>query len=126
MTNVLPAWKTILKDRKWTITLMPLDVATRWNLTFDLLEYALSHKKELDTVTQQRDLGLRSFELRDHEWELIEQLHDVLKVRALMHHVDKTKWNQTLTTPHAFMLHNGRFSNTQHFSSLILHPILQQ
>ena len=70
---------------------MPLDVATQWNLMFDLLEYALSHKKELDTVTQQRDLGLRSFELGDHEWELIEQLHDVLKVCALMHHVDKTK-----------------------------------
>jgi len=105
---------------------MPLDVATQWNLMFDLLEYALSHKKELDTVTQQRDLGLRSFKLGDHEWELIEQLHDVLKVCALMHHVDKTKWNQTLTTPRAFMLHNRRFSNMRHFSSLILHPILQQ
>jgi hypothetical protein len=61
---------------------MPLDVATRWNSTFDLLEYSLRHQKELDTVTQQRDLGLRKFELGDHEWELIEQLHDVLKVRA--------------------------------------------
>jgi hypothetical protein len=57
-TNVLPAWKAILKAQKQTITLMPLDVATRWNSTFDLLEYALRHQKELDTVTQQRDLRL--------------------------------------------------------------------
>ena len=49
---------------------------------FDLLEYSLRHQKELDTMTQQRDLGLQKFKLRDHEWELIEQLYDVLKVHA--------------------------------------------
>jgi len=61
---------------------MLLNVATQWNSTFNLLEYALRHQKELDTVTQQRDLGLLKFKLGDHEWELIEQLHNVLKVRA--------------------------------------------
>jgi hypothetical protein len=61
---------------------MLLDVATQWNSTFNLLEYALRHQKELDTVTQQRDLGLQKFELGDHEWELIEQLHNVLKAHA--------------------------------------------
>ncbi len=47
---------------------------------FNLLEYALRHQKELDTITQQRDLGLQKFKLRDHEWELIKQLYNVLKV----------------------------------------------
>ncbi|KAG1841473.1 hypothetical protein C8R48DRAFT_781379 [Suillus tomentosus] len=30
--------------------------------------------------TQQRDLGLRKFELEDHEWVILEQLRDVLKI----------------------------------------------
>ena len=59
---------------------MPCDVATRWNLTFDMLEYALKHREAVDTVTQRRDLGLRTFELTDHEWKIVEQLCSVLKV----------------------------------------------
>ena len=59
---------------------MPRDVATRWNSTFDLLEYALKHWKAIDLVTQQRELGLRQFELTDPEWTVVEQLHSVLNV----------------------------------------------
>lgn len=64
------------------VTNMPHDVSTRWNSTFDMLEYALNHRKAVDSVTQDRALGLRKFELDDSEWVLLEQLHDVLKVRA--------------------------------------------
>lgn len=39
MTIVLLAWKEILNDLRFTISLMPRDVA-RWNATFNLLEYA--------------------------------------------------------------------------------------
>lgn len=63
---------------------MPRDVATRWNSTFDMLEYALNHRDALDVVTQRRDLGLRKFELTDIEWEVAEQLRDVLKVSTLV------------------------------------------
>ena len=59
---------------------MPRDVATRWNSTFDLLEYALKHWKAIDLVTQQHELGLRQFELTDPEWTVVEQLHSVLNV----------------------------------------------
>jgi hypothetical protein len=62
---------------------MPRDVATRWNSTFDMLDYALEHRKAVDTVMQRRDLHLRKYELADHEWEIVEQLRDVLKVRAI-------------------------------------------
>jgi hypothetical protein len=61
-------------------TLMPRDVATRWNSTYDMLKYALEHRKALDVVTQRRDLGLRKFELTDEEWDIAGQLRDVLKV----------------------------------------------
>jgi hypothetical protein len=61
---------------------MPRDVATRWNSTFDMLNYALEHREAVDAVTQRRDLGLRKYELEDHEWAIAEQLRDVLKVRT--------------------------------------------
>ena len=59
---------------------MPRDVATHWNSTFNLLEYALKHQKAIDLVTQWRELGLRKFELTDHEWTVAEQLHSILNV----------------------------------------------
>lgn len=79
-TIVLPAWRQILADLRKSATLMPRDVATRWNSTYDMLDYAIEHRKAVDTVTQRRDLGLRKFELADHEWEIVKQLRDVLKV----------------------------------------------
>ena len=59
---------------------MPRDVATRWNLLFDLLEYTLKHRKVIDLVTQRRELGMRDLELSNNEWELVKQLHSILKV----------------------------------------------
>jgi hypothetical protein len=45
-----------------------------------MVDYALEHRAAVDTVTQQRDLHLRMLELADHEWVIVEQLRDVLKV----------------------------------------------
>lgn len=80
-TILLPAWHEALRSSNMPVTLMPRDVATRWNSTFDMLKYALEHRKAVDVVTQRRDLGLRQFELTDEEWEIAGQLRDVLKVR---------------------------------------------
>ena len=63
-------------------TLLPRDVATRWNSTLDMLEYALSHKEAVDRVTQSRDGGLRMYELSKDEWVILGQLRNVLKVRC--------------------------------------------
>jgi len=80
-TIVLPAWYGILKDLSKPQTLMPRDVSTRWNSTFDMLDYALEHREAVDAVTQRRDLGLRRYELEDNEWVILQQLRDILKVR---------------------------------------------
>ncbi|KIM54666.1 hypothetical protein SCLCIDRAFT_136245, partial [Scleroderma citrinum Foug A] len=82
-TVVLPAWKEILNDLHLVVTCMPRDVATRWNSTFDLLEYALKHRKAINLVTQRHELGLRKFELTDHEWTVAEQLHSILNQATL-------------------------------------------
>ncbi|KAG2144435.1 uncharacterized protein EDB93DRAFT_1087674, partial [Suillus bovinus] len=82
-TIVLPAWRKILEDLQAPVTLMPRDVSTRWNSTFDMLEYAIEHWEAIDTVTQRRDLGLRKFELNDEEWAIAKQLRSVLKDATL-------------------------------------------
>ena len=61
------------------VRLMPRDVATWWNSTFDMLQYALEHRQAIDLVTQRHELGLQRFELTDDEWKVIQQLCDVLK-----------------------------------------------
>jgi hypothetical protein len=64
-----------LQDR-----IMPRDVATRWNLTFDMLEFAIEYRKALDAISGDRDMELRQFELAEFEWKIAKQLHNVLKV----------------------------------------------
>ena len=79
-TVILPAWKELMKELKMTMSFLPRNVATRWNLTLDLLDYALRHRKVVDGVTQKRDLGLRKYEVLDAEWVIMEQLRSVLEV----------------------------------------------
>jgi hypothetical protein len=82
MTILLPTWKQVLKDMNTKVTIIPHDVTTRWNSTYDLLGYCLTHRLAIDRITQRRDLGLLKFELTDEEWNLAEQLRDSLKVRC--------------------------------------------
>lgn len=84
---------------------MPWDVCTHWNLTFDMLDYAVVHREAIDTVTQRRDLGLRKFELVDSDWEIVSQLQDVLKVVVghLLHWKLLTKHNIQDSQGHNFI-----------------------
>jgi hypothetical protein len=43
-----------------------------------MLEYALTHREAIDSITQRRDL--RKFELGDDEWLFLSELHGILKV----------------------------------------------
>ncbi|KAG2345636.1 hypothetical protein BDR05DRAFT_880104, partial [Suillus weaverae] len=80
-TKLLPAWHTILQELQMPVTNIPQDV-TKWNLTYDMLEYVLTHCKAMDTLMQQRELGLRNLELTDNEWLVVGQLQSTSKVMS--------------------------------------------
>ena len=60
--------------------MMPQDVSTRWNSTYDMLNFALEYRLALDAIAGERDMKLRKYELKDAEWVIAKQLQDVLKV----------------------------------------------
>jgi hypothetical protein len=66
-TKLLPEWRRILEELKQRVTNLPRDVATHWNSTYDMLDYALTHRQAVDTMTQCREMGLRVFKLTDDE-----------------------------------------------------------
>jgi len=78
---LLPAWHDHLRELKLRDRIMPRDVATRWNSTFDMLDFALEYRKALDAISGDRDMDLRQFELAEFEWKIAAQLRDALKVR---------------------------------------------
>lgn len=59
---------------------MPRDVTTRWNSTYDMLEFAIEFREALDTITGDKEMKLRKYEMDSEEWEIAHQLRDVLKV----------------------------------------------
>jgi len=60
--------------------LIPRDVATRWNSTYDMLSFVLRYRQAIDTVTADKGLKLRKFELDDDEWKIVSDLVSVLEV----------------------------------------------
>lgn len=56
------------------------DVSTRWNSTYDMLEFATRYRLAIDSMTATRDMDLRKYELVPEEWKIAGELRDVLKV----------------------------------------------
>ena len=59
------------------------DVSTRWNSTYDMLNFALQYRAAIDDVTSSKTAGLRQYELNDDEWGIMHQLCFLLKVCCL-------------------------------------------
>jgi exoribonuclease II len=82
-TILLPEWFSILRNLDTSEQMIPRDVTTRWNSTFDMLDFAVEHSTAIDTITADRDMKLRKFELSEGDWAIACQLRDVLKVRGI-------------------------------------------
>ena len=83
-TILLPQWFSILCDLNVAEKMIPRDVATRWNSTFDMLDFAVEHITAINTITADRDMKLRQYELSESDWAIARQLRDVLKVHSIL------------------------------------------
>ena len=81
-TIILPQWLEMLENLDLRVRMMPRDVSTRWNSTYDMLDFALNYRLAIDSITSTRELSLRKYELQDDEWAVAENLRDTLKVRV--------------------------------------------
>jgi hypothetical protein len=69
----------ICKAHKLKSKLMPRDVVTRWNSTYDLLQFALRYRAAIDTITADKKLKLRKYELYDVDWAIVDDLTAILE-----------------------------------------------
>jgi hypothetical protein len=60
--------------------MIPRDVETRWNYTYEMLDFAYTYRNAYDEVTANRDMSMRNYELSKEEWKIVKDLADVLKV----------------------------------------------
>jgi hypothetical protein len=79
-TLIFLAWREMLEELQMKDRIIPHDVATCWNLTYDMLRFALEYWKAIDILTADRNNDLRSYELSEQEWIIAAQLCDILKV----------------------------------------------
>lgn len=80
-TIILPQWFTTLEELKLHERMMPRDVTTRWNSTYDMLEFAIEYREALEAMTGNQKMKMRQYELTEEDWNIATQLRDVLKVR---------------------------------------------
>ncbi|RDB18248.1 hypothetical protein Hypma_000607 [Hypsizygus marmoreus] len=71
---ILPQWWSLLDQLKLRPRMMPRDVATRWNSTYDMLVFALDYKPMLNSLTDMRAMKLEKYDMQDNEWEIAAQL----------------------------------------------------
>ncbi|KAH7093851.1 hypothetical protein BKA62DRAFT_595724, partial [Auriculariales sp. MPI-PUGE-AT-0066] len=79
-TVLLPLWETKCGLVKLKHVRLRQDVTTRWNSMYDAGIRALEYRGAIDAITGDRTAGLREFRLDDEEWDLLEDLLDLLKV----------------------------------------------
>ena len=79
-TILLPAWDKLLSTYGLPPCMMPQDISTRWNSTFDMLKFAIRYRVAIDAMTAVREYDLRKYEMGSVEWNIAKELQEVLKV----------------------------------------------
>ncbi|KAJ7200180.1 hypothetical protein GGX14DRAFT_372566, partial [Mycena pura] len=82
-TILLPEWKNLLAELDFAIRVLPRDVKTRWNSTFDMINVILQYRRPVKLFTAAAANGLRAYELSGDEWTTLEDLRDALKHATL-------------------------------------------
>ena len=58
--------------------MMPCDVATHWNSTYN--KFPIEYREALELITGNQRMKLRQYELTEEDWKITTQLCDILKV----------------------------------------------
>ncbi|KAJ6597666.1 hypothetical protein DFH09DRAFT_895554, partial [Mycena vulgaris] len=51
---LLPAWRKICRKCKLKERMIPCDVRTRWNSTYDMLYFAQNYRAAIDAITSEK------------------------------------------------------------------------
>ncbi|KIM50707.1 hypothetical protein SCLCIDRAFT_144797, partial [Scleroderma citrinum Foug A] len=78
-TIVLPAWDAACTELGLKQKRMPRDVSICWNSEFDMVDFRVLYDLVIELVMDKHRLGLGDFAIDEHKWELLRQLHNVLK-----------------------------------------------
>ena len=60
--------------------MMPRDVSTWWNSTYNMLKFAVEYKEALNAITGNQKMKLRQYELDEEDCKIATKLRDSLKV----------------------------------------------
>ena len=66
--------------------IIPRDVTTRWNSTYDMLTFVLEYRTVVEKFTADRKNEIRELELSEEEWVIVTQLNNVLMVCGCVIH----------------------------------------
>jgi hypothetical protein len=73
-TLILPEWFWILDDLSLNARMMPCDIHTHWNTTYDMLEFTYEYKEAINQITDRHEMKLQDYKIKPHEWDIIKQL----------------------------------------------------
>ncbi|KAJ3755208.1 hypothetical protein EV360DRAFT_20087, partial [Lentinula raphanica] len=79
-TGLLPKWRDHVAGTQFKGLVLPRDVSTRWNFTYDMLAAFLAMREPVTEFLDRSRHGLSDFALDDDKWNAIEGLVSVLKV----------------------------------------------
>ena len=48
-----------------------------------MVDFGVSYNQVIESLTDKRRLGLAEFTINEHEWDLLKQLREVLKMRTV-------------------------------------------
>ncbi|KAJ3764927.1 hypothetical protein FB446DRAFT_604590, partial [Lentinula raphanica] len=82
-TLLLPKWREHVAGTKFEGRVLPRDMATQWNSTYDMMSAFLEMKEQVSEFLDCSSNCLSDFVLDDDEWEAIKGLVSILKDATL-------------------------------------------
>jgi len=82
-TILLPEWFRMLSTHHLLPCMMPWDVPTCWNSTYNMLKFAIWYCVAIDAMTAVCDFNLWKYKLICLEWDTAMELQVILKVGSL-------------------------------------------